>query len=108
MRVAPGPDGKTPGVCWPRNACPRHQGVFVTQNFISFLGLFVLIGLAWLISEDRKRFPTRVVVWGLILQLGFGFLVLKWEPGERFFSKLNDVFNALLSFSTEGAKFIFA
>ncbi len=80
----------------------------MTQNFISFLGLFVLIGIAWAISEDRKRFPTRVVVWGLILQLGFGFLVLKWEPGERFFSRLNDVFNALLSFSTEGAKFIFA
>jgi len=80
----------------------------VTQNFISFLGLFVLIGIAWLISENRKRFPTRVVIWGLILQLGFGFLVLKWEPGERFFSKLNDVFNALLSFSTEGAKFVFA
>jgi CNT family concentrative nucleoside transporter len=80
----------------------------VTQNFISFVGLFVLIAIAWLISEDRKRFPTRVVVWGLILQLGFGYLVLKWEPGERFFSKLNDVFNALLSFSTEGAKFVFA
>ena len=80
----------------------------MTQNLISFIGLFVLIGLAWLISEDRKHFPTRVVVWGLILQLGFGFLVLKWEPGERFFSKLNDVFTALLSFSTEGAKFIFA
>ncbi|MBX7184003.1 MAG: hypothetical protein K1Y01_02565 [Vicinamibacteria bacterium] len=80
----------------------------MTQNFISFIGLFVLIGIAWLISEDRKRFPTRVVVWGLILQLGFGFLVLKWEPGEHFFSRLNDVFNALLSFSTEGAKFVFA
>ncbi|MEO5763496.1 MAG: nucleoside transporter C-terminal domain-containing protein [Vicinamibacteria bacterium] len=78
------------------------------QNLISFLGLFVLIGLAWLMSEDRKRFPVRVVVWGLILQLSFGFLVLKWEPGEHFFSKLNDVFNALLSFSTEGAKFVFA
>jgi CNT family concentrative nucleoside transporter len=48
------------------------------------------------------------VVWGLILQLSFGYLVLSWEPGERFFSKLNDVFTALLSFSTEGAKFIFA
>ena len=80
----------------------------MTQNFISFLGLFVLIGVAWIFSEDRKRFPTRVVVWGLIMQLGFGFLVLSWEPGERFFSKLNDVFNALLSFSTEGAKFVFA
>ena len=80
----------------------------MTQSFISFIGLFVLIGMAWLVSEDRKRFPVRVVVWGLVLQLSLGFLVLKWEPGERFFSRLNDVVNALLAFTTEGAKFVFA
>jgi len=79
----------------------------VTQNIISFIGLFVLIGIAWLFSEDRKRFPTRVVAWGLTLQLVFGFLVLAWEPGARFFMRLNDVFNALLAFSSEGATFIF-
>ena len=78
------------------------------QNLISFVGMFVLIGIAWLFSENRKKFPTRVVAWGLILQLSFGYLVLAWEPGARFFQKLNDVFNALLSFSTEGAKFVFA
>jgi CNT family concentrative nucleoside transporter len=80
----------------------------VTQNFISFIGMFVLIGLAWLFSENRKAFPKRVVAWGLALQLSFGYLVLVWEPGRAFFQKLNDVFAALLSFSTEGAKFVFA
>jgi CNT family concentrative nucleoside transporter len=79
----------------------------LTQSFISFIGLFVLIGMAWLVSEDRKRFPVRVVAWGLTLQLALGFLVLKWEPGERFFSRLNEVVNALLAFTTEGAKFVF-
>ena len=48
-----------------------------------------------------------MVAWGLALQLGFGFLVLSWEPGARFFQKLNDVFNALLAFSKEGAVFVF-
>ena len=80
----------------------------MTQNLISFLGMFVLIGLAWAFSENRKRFPTRVVVWGLALQLTFGYIVLAWEPGRAFFQRLNDVFAALLSFSTEGAKFVFA
>lgn len=77
------------------------------QNLISFFGLFALIGLAWLFSEDRKRFPTRVVAWGLALQLLFGYLVLAWEPGRRFFENLNALFAALLSFSAEGAKFVF-
>ncbi len=35
------------------------------------------------------------------------FLVLSWAPGSRFFLKLNDVFNALLVFSREGAVFVF-
>jgi CNT family concentrative nucleoside transporter len=63
--------------------------------------------VAWLFSEDRRRFPWRVVGWGIALQLVFGFLVLWWEPGSRFFLKLNDVFNALLGFSKQGAAFVF-
>lgn len=77
------------------------------QNLISFLGIFVFIAIAWVFSEDRRRFPWRVVGWGLVLQLIFGFLVLWWQPGARFFLKLNDVFNALLAFSREGALFVF-
>jgi concentrative nucleoside transporter, CNT family len=77
------------------------------QNLVSFLGIFIFIGLAWVLSEDRKRFPWRVVGWGLALQFIFAALVLAWSPGARFFLGLNDVFNALLSFSREGALFVF-
>jgi len=77
------------------------------QNAISFVGMLVLIFAAWCFSEDRRRFPWRVVTWGLALQMLFGFLVLRWEPGTKFFLKLNDVFNALLAFSKDGAVFVF-
>jgi CNT family concentrative nucleoside transporter len=77
------------------------------QNLISVAGLLVLIFVAWCLSEDRRRFPWRVVIWGLSLQMIFGFLVLRFEPGAQFFLRLNDVFNALLSFSREGAIFVF-
>ena len=77
------------------------------QNVISFFGMFLLILAAWAVSEDRRRFPWRVVVWGLALQMALGFLVLRWGPGARFFLRLNDVFNALLAFSREGAVFVF-
>jgi nucleoside transporter len=77
------------------------------QNLVSFGGLFVLLFLAWTISEDRRHFPWRVIFWGLALQLIFGFLVLRWEPGAQAFLVLNDVFNNLLSFSREGAIFVF-
>jgi nucleoside transporter len=77
------------------------------QNLVSLLGIVVFIGGAWLLSENRRAFPWRVVGWGLALQFLFGFLVLWWEPGSRFFLKLNDVFNALLNFSREGTTFVF-
>jgi CNT family concentrative nucleoside transporter len=77
------------------------------QNFVSVLGIGIFIVAAWVLSEDRKHFPWRVVGWGIVLQLVFAFIVLWWEPGSRFFLKLNDVFNALLSFSRQGASFIF-
>jgi CNT family concentrative nucleoside transporter len=77
------------------------------QNAISALGIGIFVMVAWGLSEDRKRFPWRVVAWGVLLQLVFAFLVLWWEPGSRFFLRLNDVFNALLVFSKQGAMFVF-
>jgi len=77
------------------------------QNLVSFFGIFVFIFLAWTLSEDRKRFPWRVVFWGISLQLAFAVLVFSWKPGAQLFLRLNDVFNALLNFSKEGALFVF-
>jgi CNT family concentrative nucleoside transporter len=77
------------------------------QNLISFLGIFVFIFLAWTLSEDRRNFPWRVAFWGIGLQLTFAVLVLWWTPGAQLFLRLNDVFNALLAYSREGALFVF-
>jgi CNT family concentrative nucleoside transporter len=41
------------------------------ERFISFVGLFVMIGLAWLMSSNKRKFPWRVVIGGLILQFLF-------------------------------------
>jgi len=38
-------------------------------------------GICWLLSRDRPAVPWRLVVWGLALQLLFGFFVLKTAPG---------------------------
>ena len=77
------------------------------QNLVSASGIGVFVVVAWLISEDRRNFPWRVVIWGILLQFVFAFLVLWWEPGTRFFLRLNDVFNALLFFAKQGATFVF-
>lgn len=74
---------------------------------MSFLGLFVLVGLAWLLSEDRRRFPVRVVLWGLTLQLAFGLVVLSPAAQAFFFVGVDAAVKKLLSFSELGADFAF-
>ena len=44
-------------------------GAVSVYNLISFAGLFVLAGVAWLFSSDRKVVNWRVIGWGIGLQL---------------------------------------
>jgi len=46
----------------------------------SALGVFVFIGLAWAVSEDRRAFPWRIVLAGLAFQfvLAAALLKLPW------------------------------
>ena len=73
----------------------------------SLLGIPFMLGLAWLMSTDRRRIPWRVIAWGLGLQFVFAVLVLKTVPGEWLFDQLNVLVMTLLGYSTEGARFIF-
>lgn len=77
------------------------------QRGVSFLGLFVMVFLAWCLSYDRKRFPWRIVLAGTGLQLFFGVLVLRTAAGLWLFSVLNDGVGRLLSFTTDGSRFLF-
>ena len=38
-------------------------------NLVSFVGLFVLLGMAWLLSANRRRLNWRCVGFGLGLQV---------------------------------------
>ena len=77
------------------------------MNFVSLFGLLGLVGIAWLLSSDRRRFPVRVVVWGLALQLAFGLVVLSPAAQQFFFTGVDAGVRKLLSFSEQGATFVF-
>ena len=77
------------------------------ERLIGLLGMAVMIGLAVLLSYDRRRINWRLVAAGLGLQAVFGVLVLKTEAGRRFFSALGDGITGLLRFQEAGARFVF-
>ena len=40
----------------------------ISARAIAALGFFVLLGVAWLVSEDRHRVDRRAIAWGIGLQ----------------------------------------
>jgi len=79
----------------------------VRYRFVSFCGLLVMLGLAYVLSQDRKAIRLRVVLWGLALQLALALFVLKSEPGRAIFAAVDGVFRGIVSFTGEGTKFLF-
>ena len=77
------------------------------QYVRGLLGIATLVGLAYLISRNKKSVNWQLVLAGLGIQLTAGLLILKVPLIARLFDKLSQGFVKFLSFSQEGAAFIF-
>jgi len=77
------------------------------HRLIGFLGIAAILGIAYLMSNNRKAINYRVVYWGLSLQIAFALFILATPIGKPVFMFLDRVINKLLSFSDEGAEFLF-
>lgn len=77
------------------------------ERLVSVLGCFVLLGIAWLLSNNKRQINYRVVFWGLLLQLIFAVVILKTTPGQAVFVFARVVVTRLLSFTDAGASFLF-
>jgi CNT family concentrative nucleoside transporter len=73
---------------------------------ISAVGFFVLTGLAWLCSENRRAISWQTVAWGLGLQLLIGGLVFRLPGSRQLFLGFNDAVLALLDSSKSGTRFL--
>ncbi|MBX2986380.1 MAG: hypothetical protein KF802_00650 [Bdellovibrionaceae bacterium] len=83
------------------------------DRLIPLFGLGVLIAIAWLFSDARRRFPWHLVAWGLALQVLFCLLVLGVPalgiggPLRFLFEAANNAINATIDFTLEGTRFMF-
>jgi concentrative nucleoside transporter, CNT family len=76
------------------------------ERFTGLLGLLVILAVAFLVSTNRKAIQPRVLLWGLALQFGFAFLVLKTDFG-KLFRIASIAVNALLEYAEAGSQFLF-
>ncbi|HEX6992134.1 MAG TPA: Na+ dependent nucleoside transporter N-terminal domain-containing protein, partial [Gemmatimonadales bacterium] len=88
-------------------AAHANLSVPLSERLVGVLGVAVMIGLAVLISYDRRKIPWRLVGIGLGLQFLFGVIVLKTGPGREFFNLVGGIVTGLLKFQEEGARFVF-
>ncbi len=77
------------------------------ERLMGIVGMAVMLGIAWLLSSDRRRINWRLVAMGVVLQVIFGLLVLKTGLGRALFDAANAGFTRLLGFTEQGAQFIF-
>jgi concentrative nucleoside transporter, CNT family len=76
-------------------------------QLISFFGLISMVCFAWLMSSQRNRIPWKLVVNGVLLQLGLAMLILWTTPGAMVFELIGKFFNQVLGFVDVGSGFIF-
>ena len=79
----------------------------IAQGAFGLFGLAVLIGIAWLFSNNKKSVDWTLVATGITLQIAFAALVLLVPGGKDAFDALGNGFVKVLSFVGAGSTFIF-
>ncbi|MDI6779661.1 MAG: nucleoside transporter C-terminal domain-containing protein [Bacteroidota bacterium] len=88
------------------------------NSFIrGLIGVVVIIGIAFLFSNNKKKINWRLVGMGLLIQLVFAIFIIKSQALASIFAPLGwpkiaiewlgGAIVSLLGFTTEGAKFVF-
>lgn len=79
----------------------------MTSILFGLFGLVVLLGIAWLFSNNKSRVDWKLVATGVTLQIAFAALVLLVPGGKDVFDALGQGFVKVLSFVGAGSNFIF-
>ena len=74
---------------------------------VGLLGVVVLLGLAFLMSEDRRAIRPRTVLGGLALQVAMTLLLLDVPPMRHAMLGLNEAVEALQVATDAGSSFVF-
>jgi concentrative nucleoside transporter, CNT family len=77
------------------------------ERLIGLLGIATMLGLAVLLSTNRRAIRLKTVGWGLGLQLLFAILVLKTRFGQEAIRVSAEVVNRVLRVSEAGSTFLF-
>lgn len=77
------------------------------SNFTGLIGIMVFVGIAFLMSNNRKKINYKTVGVGFLLQVLLAVFILKVPVGQQIFAFIAQIINKILAASMEGAAFVF-
>ncbi|KAK5638673.1 hypothetical protein RI129_012968 [Pyrocoelia pectoralis] len=77
------------------------------QRLVPLLGLFIFMVFGFLLCKHPGHIKWRPVLWGLILQFGFGLLTIRWDVGRQIFDCLGNRTATFLHYASDGAAFVY-
>ncbi len=75
-------------------------------RFTGLLGIAVILAVAWLLSKHKRAIKLRILFWGLGLQFGFAFIVLR-TGFSKVFQAASAAVTAMLGYAEVGSAFVF-
>src|SRR5215467_5914710 len=77
------------------------------ENLQSAFGIFALLALAWIVSEDRRGVAWRQAAVALLVTFVTAVILLKVPGATRVFAAINDAVDAIAAASRAGTSFVF-
>lgn len=77
------------------------------ERFFGIFGIIFILGLSYLMSNNRRAINLRLVLSGLGLQLALAIFILKTSVGQAIFQKLANFITRILDFAIAGGEFVF-
>lgn len=77
------------------------------SRLIGILGIIFILGLAYLMSNNRKAISLKTIGVGFVLQIAFAVFIFKVPLGEKIFMGLGMFIRKILDFASDGGSFVF-
>jgi CNT family concentrative nucleoside transporter len=81
--------------------------MFRLENAQSLIGLALTIVVCWAISENRARFPWRLAIGALLVQIALILLLFGLPSARAVVAVLNSGVDALAASTAQGTQFVF-
>ncbi|KQN97824.1 NupC/NupG family nucleoside CNT transporter [Paenibacillus sp. Leaf72] len=77
------------------------------KYIVALLGLLVVLGLSYIVSNNKKNIRFKPIAIMIVLQVVLAFVLLNTFAGATLIKGFSGVFEQLLSYAQEGINFVF-